>query len=152
MGADEDLVGEVAAEGVAEGVGADIVGGDRPDPRAIARRPGWGSSATTSAAPRAFATWISRSPIEPAPTTATREPAVTPAIRCPRTMHATGSMRVAATSSSSSGITSTSASTFGLGTRMYSASPPGSIRVVRNVSQSVWRPARHRRHSKHGTW
>src|SRR5262245_17236030 len=123
-----------------------------PAAAARARRSSRGSTATTAAAPVASAACTCSSPIEPAPTTATREPSRTPARRWPRRMQASGSISVAASSPRPSGSSSTSARALGSGTRKSSASPPGSIRVSRNVAQSVWRPARQSPQAKHGTW
>ena len=75
-----------------------------PSSTAVRRRPGTGSVTTTSAAPKAPATWATITPIGPAPATRTASPTLTRALRTAAMPTLRGSRRAPASKDTESGI------------------------------------------------
>src|SRR5204863_331720 len=86
--------------------------------------------------------WVNRQPIEPSPTTTAVSPGSTRARRTARRQQPSGSTNDAASSPTWGGTRNVACSTFGAGTRTYSANPPGSRFDVRNAAHMDSLPRR----------
>ncbi|MBA7681355.1 hypothetical protein ES703_89693 [subsurface metagenome] len=95
------------------------------------------SVAITRPTPKVRATCTWSNPAMPLPMTRTLSPGDMCAILCPRRTQASGSIKVASSSDTSSGSRNTPRSTLMAGNRIYSAKPPGSKLVRLRVSQTV---------------
>src|SRR3989475_1111539 len=123
-----------------------------PRRRALSARGGLTSLARSVSVPRDRRSWITRSPIGPAPRTRADFGFVR--IRSTaRIAHASGSMKEARSKSREGGSRRIPPwSTFHRGTRKDSANPPGSRFVARYCGHIVGLPPLHVEHRPHGTW